>query len=166
MPQSATPPKKRRSELVRLAIVLAIGAAVVIGFFLLREIFPGDIGSLQIGDCIDVPAENDSITQVQHRRCVEPHDAEVFFLLTDPAGSTESYPIIGNHFIELAATQCLPAATRYMGVDFETRQDLDVGIFYPTLSSWNSGDRGVTCYLYKIDKSKLAAPLKAAGASS
>lgn len=166
MPQAPVPPKKRRSELVRLGIVLAIGGAVVIGFFLLREIFPGDIGSLQIGDCIDLPAQDASITQVQHRRCVEPHDAEVFFLLTDPAGSTESYPIIGNHFVELASTQCLPAATTYLGVDFDTRQDLDVGLFYPTLSSWKGGDRGVTCYLYKIDKAKLAAPLKAAAPSS
>ena len=60
----------------------------------------------------------------------------------------------------------MPAATTYLGTSFDAQTDLDVGWFRPTEDSWDQkNDRGITCYLYRVDAGKLNKTLKGAGAS-
>lgn len=164
MPQQQPPAKKggfRFGGLIALVVVVGVLAG---GYWLFRDRIGGEVGGLRVGDCFDLPTVDEDITDVQHQPCNEAHDAEVFLLVTDPAGKPAVYPL-ENHFLDLAVAQCLPAASTYLGTDFDNRVDLDAGYFYPTRSSWNGGDRGLTCYLHRLDKAKLTASLKGVGGS-
>jgi hypothetical protein len=167
MPMSATPPKKRRSELVRLGIVLAIVVAVVIGFFLLRDILPGQVGSLEAGNCFDLPASNVSVADVQHHLCSDLHDAEVFAVLSDATPDGQPYPG-RSYFSDQLSQRCGPAASTYIGADINQQAELDFGMFFPTSESWASGGnkRRLTCYLYRVDEAKLTVTLKGTGQSA
>lgn len=162
MPQQP-PAKKRGFNFVPLIVLIVVVGVIAGGYWLFRDRISGEVGGLRVGDCFDQPASDTSITDVQHQPCTSAHGAEVFFLFSDPMGSSETYPIIGSHFLDLAVERCVPAATTYLGTDFANRPDLDIGYFYPTLSSWRNGDRGLTCYFYKLDGSKLTASLKSSG---
>jgi hypothetical protein len=160
-PPPAAPPRKTNW----LAIAILVGIVVVLGggFWLFRDRLSGDVGELAVGDCIDEPAQTTSVTDVQHQPCNGPHDGEVFALLTDPGSG--DYPGV-DHFRTMAVAQCVPAAAAYLGItDFATRTDIDAGYFYPTSESWATGDRGVTCYMYRIDEQKLIVSLHGIGAS-
>jgi hypothetical protein len=165
MPQQAPPPK-RGSGIVRSIVATVVVVALIAGAYLVYRAVTNtaSVNELAVGDCIDLPSNDTSITDVQKQACTSPHDAEVFLNLTDPADGSAPYPGT-EHFRELASAQCLPAASAYLGVDFEQRQDLDAGYLYPTTDSWESqNDRGLTCYLYNLDETKLTAPLKNSGA--
>ncbi|MEP7158797.1 MAG: septum formation family protein, partial [Chloroflexota bacterium] len=153
------PPKKSRLGIFVLIGIVAVG---VVLFILFRDRLPNDVSSLAVGECFDEPSVTSSITEVQRQPCNEPHDDEVFFLVTDPASG--AYPGV-EHFRELARTQCLPAASAYLAADFDARPDIDAGYLYPTSESWDGGDRGVTCYLYRVDEAKLSISLRNIGTS-
>ena len=161
MPQQ--PPAKRGFNFVPIIALIVVVGVIAGAYFLFRDQLSGDVGDLRVGDCFDEPANDTSISDVQHRPCNQAHDAEVFLLVTDPAANGASYPG-ADHFRQIARDQCLPASSTYIGVDVNSRTDLDVGYFYPTSSSWSNKDRGVTCYLYNIDSQKLTTSLKASGA--
>ena len=165
MPQQQSPARSR-GGIVRSIVGTVVVVALIAGaYFAYRAITnTADVSSLQVGDCIDLPSNDTNITDVQKQACTSPHDAEVFLNLTDPAADGAPYPGT-SHFQNMASTQCLPAATAYLGVDFNQREDLDAGYLYPTTNSWEDHhDRGLTCYMYKLDKSKLTTPLKNSGA--
>ena len=160
-PPPPVPPKKKTNWL-GIIVLLGIVAVLVIGFILFRDRLPNDVTSLAPGECFDEPDITTSVTDVQRQPCNVAHDAEVFFLVTDTTSG--AYPGT-DHFRELARTQCLPAATTYLGADFDTRADIDAGYFYPTSESWGGGDRGLTCYLYRVDDAKLTLSIKNIGSS-
>jgi len=165
MPQQQ-PPARSSGGIVRSIVATVVVVGLIAGaYFLYRAVTnTADVASLAVGDCIDLPANDTNITDVQKQPCTNPHDAEVFLNLTDPAGGDAPYPG-QSHFQDLATSQCLPAASAYLGVDFDQRQDLDAGYLYPTTDSWEDhDDRGLTCYMYKLDETKLTAPLKNSGA--
>lgn len=156
-------PKSARGPLIRVGIIVGIVVIIIVAFFLFRDRLSGDVTGLQIGDCIDEPAATTSVTDVQHQPCNAAHDGEVFMVLADPA--TGDYPG-ADHFRTLAVEQCVPAAAAYLGIaSFDTRTDIDAGYFYPTAVSWAGSDRGVTCYMYRVDGAKLTGPLHGIGAS-
>lgn len=158
------PPPRRRAGWATGLVALVVVIALVGGaYFLFRNQLSGNVGSLQVGDCIDVPSGSDSVTDLQHHPCTDPHDAEVFALINDPTDG--DYPGV-DHFQTLANVACVAAAVQYLGVDLSARNDLSGGFFYPTTDGWtNNDDRTIDCYLDRTDGGKLTVPLKGIGAS-
>jgi hypothetical protein len=153
----------------RLALgILAILAIVVVGGIvyavLTRDSSSGAVDALQVGDCIDEPAEAETITEVQHQPCNTPHDGEVFAVLTNPAGPDEPYPVVSG-FDDYIQTNCVPLWEAYTGRSWATDTELTLNFLHPTLSGWGDGDRGFSCYLTRVDGQKLNASVKGIGAS-
>jgi hypothetical protein len=107
---------------------------------------------LAVGTCFDVPARETGISTVRRHDCTAAHDAEVFHVgeLTAP----DRYPddLTFDEFVE---DSCLPAFAAYVGEDFETSEELDLGYFFPDADAWDAGDRTVSCYIVRVDEAKL-----------
>lgn len=146
----------RTLSAARPMAVFVLSLAVLAGCNML----PGAAADLKVGDCFDLPADSSDITEVQHRPCNEPHDAEVIAALTHPAGPDEAYPVVSG-FGDYVNEQCLPTFESYTGRTFESEEELDVGYFHPTLLGWQDGDRGFTCHVVRLDRSKLTASVRA-----
>lgn len=143
-----------------ILLIVAIG----VGGYVFRDHLTGSAGDLRVGDCIDLPARSDSISEVQHRPCADPHDAEVFAVLTHPApnGAPVLTQTETNSYLE---QNCLSAFDLYTGQDFRTEPDHDIGWFYPTASSWAEGNRTFTCYLARLDQAKMTGSRRVAGST-
>jgi hypothetical protein len=156
----AAPPRRR--NWLGVVIVVVIIAVIGVGFFVFRDRLTGNVNDLQVGDCIDEPVLTTSVSDVQHQPCNQPHDAEVFAIVTD--SSSGDYPG-DTHFSDLANSQCTDAASSYLGTDFNSRDDIGGGFFYPSSDSWSSGDRTVTCYLDRTDGQQLTGSLHNIGSA-
>jgi Septum formation len=139
-------------------IGIVVVAAILIGGFVLRDRLSGNAGDLAVGDCFDVPALDTDIADVQHHPCTEAHTGEIFFVGDHPAAAGTVFT--EDVLIEFAGTTCLPAATAYMGETLPA--DYEVGAFYPTDEDWSTGDREISCYLYRVDDGPMSESLKAA----
>jgi len=131
-----------------------------------RDSLTGAADALQVGDCFDRPEETDSITEIQHRPCSTAHDAEVIHNFTSPEGPDAPYPVISG-FDDFVLENCVPVFESYVGRDWETDTDLNIGWLAPTLSGWTGDDhdRGFTCYVFRLDEGKLYGSVKNVGAS-
>jgi len=126
----------------------------------IRDRLTGAVDSLQVGDCFDVPA-GETVEDVQHRPCTEPHDGEVF-VVRDYAGS-DGYPTIAQ-FDAWAEQECIGTDfLAYVGQQYETRQDVGVGYLYPLEEGWGRGDREMTCYLSPTNGGKVSASYRKPG---
>ena len=164
MPQQQPPAKKRPNFLPLIALVVIV-AVIAGGYYLFRDQLSGDVFELKVGDCIDLPTTEEAVSQVQHQPCTTAHDAEVFLNVTDPTANGQPFPGSDSFRSQVIAT-CVPAATTYLGTSFDAQTDLDVGWFRPTEDSWDQkNDRGITCYLYRVDAGKLNKSVKGVGAS-
>jgi hypothetical protein len=142
----------------KIIIRVAIIAAVIAGGFVLRDRLSSSPTDLKVGDCFDVPAGDTDISDVQHHPCSEPHTGEVFFVGDHPAAKGTTFT--DDLVIQFGGTTCVPAAEAYVGAPLTS--ELDVGAFYPTDADWAKGDRGITCYLYRVDEGPISKSLKAA----
>lgn len=147
-------------RLVRTTVAAAVTILVLSGCTLL----PGSVADLAVGDCFDEPTTEGDVSDVQHQPCDQPHDAEVFLVLTHPADASAAYPVVSG-FDDYISENCVPAFAAYTGRDFDTDTELDLGYFRPTLTGWGDGDREFTCYISRADGAKLTAPVKVGGAS-
>lgn len=145
------------SRFIWIAIVLV----VVVGGYLFRDRLSGNAGELKVGDCFDVPVAQENISDVQHHPCDESHTGEVMALTTHPAANGAPPPSQAQ-LIDFLSTQCAAAFTQYTGVDANAQQVLDFGAFYPADSDWSDGDRGVTCYVYRIDEQPMTSSVRKA----
>jgi hypothetical protein len=145
----------------RTLIVLGIVVVAVVGFIVLRDRLPNDATSLEVGQCFDVPTEQGSISDVQRHPCNEPHTGEVVGQGNLTGDGNASYPL-DSEIRSFATDLCVAAFNTYTGKDVNTDAELTVGWFYPTTSSWSSGDREVTCYASRIDEGQLTSTVKAA----
>lgn len=136
--------------------VLLIGA-VLLGGFLLRDRISGNAGDLQVGDCFDVPKADTDISDVQHHPCTDAHTGEVVFIGNHPAA--KGTPFAETLLVEFAGSSCLPAFDAY--VSSNSSDGIDIGAFYPVQKDWDTGDREITCYLYKVDGTSMSTSLKA-----
>ncbi len=166
-PVPPPPAKGRRTGLAAFAVLIILIAVIAGGLFLFRDRISGDVNSLQVGDCIDEPSDTSAISDVQHQPCVDPHDGEVFALITYAAADGAAYPGTGA-FDDIVRQECLPMVQAYTG---RTLQEIDqaglsYAYFYPTFTSWtDNNDRGVTCYIEKSDGTKLVGSVRVATAS-
>jgi hypothetical protein len=136
--------------------VLLIGG-VLFGAYVFRDRISGSAGDLQVGDCFDVPAAETDISDVQHHPCTEPHTGEVVYVGKHPAA--KGTPFAESLLMEFAGSSCLPAFDAYVGSN--SADGVDIGAFYPVVKDWDSGDREITCYLYRVDGTSMPASLKA-----
>ncbi len=162
------PPPKKASNKLGLIILGILGVIVVGGViyaFLTRDSSLGDASSLLVGDCVDRPAQSDSITEIQHQPCNTPHDAEVIHNFTNPAGPDEPYPVVSG-FDDFVLDICVPVFESYVGRDWETDTELNIGWLAPTLTGWtNDKDRSFTCYVFRLDDGQVTSTVMGAGSS-
>ena len=163
MPAGAPAQKRsRRSAWIALGVLIVIAVVIVGGVALTRNSSTGDVTDLQVGDCIDTPAEGTTtVSEVQHQPCSDPHDAEVVYIVAD---TSSSYPG-ADYFTTVADQVCGDQLSLYLATDFSARDDVDGGFFYPTTDSWAGGDRDVRCYVYRTDNLKLVGSIKGIGSS-
>ena len=160
LPSSTAPRAQNRRGLVIFGVLVIVLVVIVGGVFLFRDRISGNVTELQVGDCFDKPAiTTDSITDIQHQPCTDPHDAEVVYVVAD---TSASYPGVA-HFDTVANSVCTDQNSLYIATDFNARDDIGGGYFYPTSDSWDSGNKNVTCYIDRTDDQKLVGSLKGIG---
>lgn len=97
---------------------------------------------LEIGTCLNdanTPLSAD-LTEVPTVSCAEPHDSELFAIVSVEDGS---YPGVDD-LVEAGQTKCQAVFADFVGVDFRSSA-LDFHFYYPTPSSWSDGDRSIFC---------------------
>ena len=134
-----------------------------LGYALVRDFTTGDVGTLRVGDCFDVPsdvANGSTVRDVSHHPCGEAHVAEVFFI-GDINGSSDTFPTDAD-FESFVKGQCLPAYEAYTGRDFTTDDTYDAQYFVPIRKAWANGGRDVTCFATRLDGQLIVGTLRAA----
>jgi hypothetical protein len=144
-----------RGILIRVAIV----GAIIVAFIVLRPLLPGNASTLAVGDCFDVPTGNETIEDVQHHPCTEPHGGEVIHS-AKYEGPATAYPTDAE-FEDYVADKCLPAFETYTGRTYEAATDLNLEWFVPTSESWADGNKKVVCYALNADGTQLSKSIKA-----
>jgi hypothetical protein len=144
-----------------LGLRIGIIALVLIVGFVVRQYFARNAGDLAVGDCFDEPTgTSETVENVQPHACTDLHDAEVIFVGNyEPASAT--YPT-DPEFETFILDRCTGAFNVYTGLDYTTAQDLEYAAFTPTSDGWSSGNKKVTCYVVKVDKTKFNASIKKA----
>ena len=107
---------------------------------------PGEVDAfaIKVGDCLNDADVNDEITSVPFVECSEPHDSEVF-ARTDTTGDV--FP--GNDALETElANFCRgDVYTQFIGIPYADSM-YDTSGYYPSGSSWESGDRELLCTVW------------------
>ncbi len=146
------------------SILLRVGVigAIIIGALVLRPFLSGNAGNLQVGDCFDEPAGvEETIDDVQHRPCTDPHGAEVVFV-GNYTPDSDTYPS-NEQFRTFFEGSCTAAFNSYTGLDFITDTTYDMSAYTPTIEGWNDDDdRKVICYAIRLDGAQMSASIKKA----
>jgi Septum formation len=145
-PSAPAPPARKRSRArLALAVVGLVALAVVIALVVAAVAGPSGVkyDELQPGDCLEKPG--DRFVRAERVDCAEPHDLEVFALVTDPAPRDARYP--GPEILEREATvACLPQFQAYVGIPFE-QSELRFTGYVPTERNWEEDNRLLVCTL-------------------
>jgi hypothetical protein len=144
------------------SILLRVGVigAIIIGAIILRPYLSGNAGNLQVGDCFDEPATaEETIDDVQHRQCTDPHDAEVIFV-GNYTPDSDPYPT-DEQFRTFFEGTCTSAFNTFTGLDFITDETYDMSAYTPTVEGWNDDDdRKVICYAVRLDGGQMTTSIK------
>lgn len=144
--------ENKQPNRLRVAIpLLVIGGFLAFVLWAVRDNQSAD--DLGAGTCFDIPTSIEVQTVTKHA-CTEPHDAEVFHNAEFTDGSS-TYPI-SMTFDGFVDDVCVPAFEAYVGEHFDKNEELTIGYFFPTRDGWDGGDRTVTCYVSRVDESKLS----------
>jgi Septum formation len=144
-----------RGWIFRIGII----AVIAIGAFIFRDRLSGNAGDLKIGDCFDVPAGEQDISDVQHHPCTESHTGEVFAVVTNPSAKGAP-PLTRTQLVDYLGTSCAPIFITYVGAEASNAGILDFGAFYPGDEDWKNGDREITCYAYRVDEKAMTSSVK------
>ncbi|WHT17160.1 DUF4190 domain-containing protein [Crossiella sp. CA-258035] len=106
--------------------------------------------NLKVGDCFDGIKESKSISSVTAQPCGSPHEAEVMDRWDMAGGST--YPGEATITDDIAA-ECDERMTKMLP-EAELAK-VEIFYFYPTASSWRTGDRTAVCVVAGANKTKL-----------
>ncbi|MGD2060555.1 MAG: septum formation family protein [Acidimicrobiia bacterium] len=120
----------------------------------------GDLSvmTMRAGDCFDDP-DGEVVYDVQAIPCSEPHDNEVF-AIGEFSSDSDVFPGL-IALDDSAYEQCTGSRFEsYVGVGY---LDSELGVFTltPTEDSWDEGDRGYVCALYRLDLAKLTGTARA-----
>jgi hypothetical protein len=142
--------KRRRGG--RRGVVIAAGVVVIVIAIAAAAVVSGLVGgkaNAAVGDCFDPPTSvDDTYADVVRHPCDQEHGAEVIFVGTIVR---HDFPDDGDFAADIQ-TQCPSAFRAYTGVAFDQALDYDLGAFTPSEDSWKHGDRGLICYLVRIDE--------------
>ena len=97
---------------------------------------------LAVGTCVndaETPLGAD-LTEVPTVACSEPHDSELFAVVTTTEGP---YPGVDT-LVSEGQDKCQAVFAEFVGIDFRSSV-LDYHFYYPTPSSWAQGDRSIYC---------------------
>ncbi|HVF15072.1 MAG TPA: septum formation family protein [Acidimicrobiales bacterium] len=162
--QMATQPGGRGSGKVAAAKVIAVVSLLawltVAGVFGADQVRPEgvDYAKLKPGDCIDTP-EGTEVRRLKVKACDQPHDAEVFAVLTHPAAEGDAFPG-ADDLLEYAANECLGQPfTDYVGIP-RGQSKLTEFEIVPESEAWHDGRRGLVCAVDNADRSPLTASVK------
>ena len=144
-----------RTIALRVGILAVIGIAVVI----LRPFIMGSAGDLKVGECFDDPGALQTVEQVQHHPCTDPHTGEVVYVGNLTAPSNAPYPS-DSDLQNMVGAACIPAFNVYTGLDFDADPEWTMGYFTPLSADWGNGDRSIVCYAVRIDSAATSTSLK------
>jgi len=155
----------RRSTITTLALIAIFVTLGVFGYYVFRGM--GGNVSLDVGDCINAPAEPTPQAQIERKACSDEHDGEVFAIVTHTAAAGAQYPDVAE-FRDLASDECVPQLTAYVAMDIATilGRGFDFSLFYPPPDKWASGARDVACFVINANGTKLIGSVRNAGTSS
>lgn len=98
---------------------------------------------LEVGMCLNdanLPERFSSIPQVD---CAEPHDSEVYAIVTLPDGA---YPS-DDELFRLADDACYEEYEPYVGTNYDVSYYY-FAYYWPDKNGWASGDRDIVCVVY------------------
>jgi hypothetical protein len=159
-PRATSPLRRFRGLFIIVAIVVVVAVVGVV----FRDRITGNAGSLQVGDCFDLPAAtatDATVGDVQHHPCTEAHGGEVYAVLTYPSAATDTYPPT-DAFVAFGDPHCASSFQAYTGVTLDASTTLNAGYFFPIDTGWASGDRTVICYLVDAGGAPLTRSMKSA----
>lgn len=133
--------------------------AGLVALTLLLAACSGNVFELAVGDCFDdgelAVGELEEVDEVPLVECAEPHDNEVYAVVTVDG---EVFP--GEQAIQAQADEvCRDAFDPFAGLDYESSA-LDFGWLVPTADSWEMGDRVIACFIYRMDLEKVSGTLE------
>jgi hypothetical protein len=110
-----------------------------IAFYLIVGGGSVEANEVKAGDCLEEVPDSGLVITLDTAPCDEPHQGEIFAVMTMPDGD---FP--GQFAIEEYQNKCAPELAKYSP---EAADDPEVGLFvlYPSQDSWGDGDRTVTC---------------------
>jgi hypothetical protein len=138
------------------------GRIVLIALAVLVAACSGNVFDLAIGDCFDdgdiAVGGVEEVGDVPMVECAEPHDNEVYAVVT-----VDSDVFPGDIAIQSRADEvCHEAFEGFVGLDYQT-STLDFGWLVPTADTWEAGDRVVACFVYRMDLEKVTGTLEGTG---
>lgn len=145
-----------------VAIRLGIIGLIVVGGLTLRPFLGGNAGDLKVGECFEAPVGDETVKDVQHRPCTDPHTGEVVLVQDVPSADGATYPT-DSAWLDIVGTTCVPAFNAYTGLDFDTDPTWDLGYFIPTTEGWGDGDRSLICYATLVDGTPTSTSVKVGG---
>ncbi len=111
---------------------------------------------LLVGQCLDPPSKVVAeVSNLDVVSCRSPHTEQVFALVHDNAG--DNYPG-SKPLVTFANAKCLQHFESFVGVPYQ-RSSLFYTYLLPSVRSWSSGDRTVTCVITTTG-AKLTASMK------
>ena len=142
-------------------VLLALATAALSGCSIINGVFGGgqatrdesgevvegneqtDVFTLRVGDCGNVPENNEVVSTLPTVPCSEPHDFEIYL---SHIMSQVDYP--GEDAIAAEADEvCLAAFPDFIGIPYDDSQYY-FSYYYPTEGSWAGGDREILCLVY------------------
>jgi hypothetical protein len=126
------------------------------------------LADLRAGDCIDLAdldaaegTDGREVSSVVVIDCGEPHDAEIYALISLDDDPESRHPGDG-HVLAAADRVCLEQFEGYVGARYvDTR--LEIVHLRPTLASWARGDRRVICAVVYTGTAPLVGSVAGAG---
>jgi len=145
----------RAVSVLLLVAWLAVAGVVAYNTFIDEGI---DYSQLKVGDCFDSSTSNE-IRGIKVKPCSEPHNSEIFFIVTHPGGPAEPYPG-KDALVQYAADNCLgQPLTDYLGIPLEQSQLKDFEIV-PQESAWKDGRRVLVCGLDTGGEGKITGSVR------
>jgi hypothetical protein len=142
-----------------ILVVVIIGAFATVIYVAINAVADQN-RPLTVGECLDFTGSDPTSTDMQRRPCTEAHDAEILLKIDVPGD--DSAPLPTQQLLQTYVTsQCIPEFNTYTGRDFATDTELAIGFVAPTASGWADGFHTITCYINRMDNTKLIGSVRA-----
>lgn len=105
---------------------------------------------LEVGDCFNYNASQETVSEVDFVSCDDPHQFEVY----NNSDITAATLPVGTAMEEEVFDACYEAFELYVGVPYE-QSSFEIQNLQPTVGSWANGDRTINCLIISQDGSDL-----------